>query len=286
MILELRHKSLHTREDSVDRALDVQSRLTRWANDVQDALMGFHSDENNIRGQEDCATANGEGPAARYKILMLVLQHESTIALNRPLLAKKPASPASQAALQACIQSSRAIIETVHKDVLSDQIIDQNDAATRSVTVWPLLTWSVWMGCFILTYAALEGGTSSSSALSYAKRTLQILRKLSRRGTAWPDSCAQAVDHLIAALQKRSSTTSVEGNEKLRWSDPGTTSVRTSQSGNKLDDEQCSNDTSSLQADEAHSRAAHPFTTRQLAGETPYFGGAHHSSGFGHANTL
>lgn len=159
MILELRHKSVHVRQDSVDRALYVQSRLTRWANEVHEIVTG--------EGAED-AYESLEGPRGKhddpispfYRTLLLILQHESTIALNRPLLAKKPATSASQAALQACIGASRAIIETIDKT----HITNKDDIALATIVVWPLLTWSVWMSSFILTYASLEGVTSVSSA--------------------------------------------------------------------------------------------------------------------------
>lgn len=37
----------------------------------------------------------------------------------------------------------------------------------------------------------------------YARRTLRILKQLSMRGTTWPESCAQAVEQLILALEKK-----------------------------------------------------------------------------------
>lgn len=200
MILELRHKSVHVRQDSVERALHVQSRLTRWANEVHEIVTGEGTDD------EDDAYESLGGPRGKYdgpispfyRTLLLVLQHESTIALNRPLLAKKPPTSASQAALQACIGASRAILETV-----DDPHLTTKDDTLTIIAVWPLLTWAVWMSCFILTYAALEGVTSISSAQKYAKRSLCILKHLSKRGTIWPDSCSKAVEHLISALEKR-----------------------------------------------------------------------------------
>lgn len=162
MILELRHKSLHVRQDSVERALRVQSRLTGWANEVHEAVMGEGADdEDESLDSPEAPRAKGHGPMSPfYRTLLLVLQHESTIALNRPLLAKKPGTPASQAALQACIGASRAVLETIE----SPHLTTKDGTSSTTIVVWPLLTWSVWMSCFILTYAALEGVTSISSA--------------------------------------------------------------------------------------------------------------------------
>ncbi|KAF3767019.1 hypothetical protein M406DRAFT_229083, partial [Cryphonectria parasitica EP155] len=165
MILELRHKSLHVREDSMDRALDVQARLTRWSNEVHDTAMGSDLDDALISAGNGSAQSAEDDPFQHYQTLLLILHHESTITLNRPLLAKKPPTPASQAALQACIQASRVIIETLYERGLGPQPANAVDVAARPVIVWPLLTWSVWMSCFILTYAAFEGVTSTASAL-------------------------------------------------------------------------------------------------------------------------
>lgn len=44
--------------------------------------------------------------------------------------------------------------------------------------------------------------------IRYAKRSLRILRQLSKRGTAWPSTCARAVEQLIAALEHRESADS------------------------------------------------------------------------------
>lgn len=205
MILELRHKSLHVRQDSIERALNVQSELTGWSNQVHDLLI--NGEESAHQEPQSPGGYGGESVSPLYKTLLLVLQHESTIALNRPLLTQKPMTPASAAALQACIHASRAIIEAVDDQKGLPQSLAEGDPTmSMLLAVWPLLTWSVWMSCFILTYAGLEGVTSVASAQRYAKRTLNILRILSKRGTSWPESCAQAVEYLIVALEKQKSS--------------------------------------------------------------------------------
>lgn len=170
MILELRHKSLHVRQDSIERALDVQSKLTRWSNEVHDIIMNDQTDnESDSDGKATAPSDHDDGSMSPlYRTLLLVLQHESTIALNRPLLAKKPMTSASQAALQACIHASRAIIEAADdQQAIGDKLAEGKYASSRLLIVWPLLTWSVWMSCFILTYAGLEGVTSIVSAQRY-----------------------------------------------------------------------------------------------------------------------
>lgn len=208
-ILELRHKSLHVRQDSIERALNVQSELSAWSNEVHDLLINSQSNDEGSDGQgpQSPGEDRGEFISPIYKTLLLVLQHESIITLNRPLLTRRPMTSASQAALQACISASRAVIEAVDDQQGLRQNLAQGISATSMLlAVWPLLTWSVWMSCFILTYAGLEGVTSVASAQRYAKRTLNILKVLSKRGTSWPESCAQAVEYLIVALEKRKSS--------------------------------------------------------------------------------
>lgn len=167
MILELRHKSLHVRRDTTERALSVQSKLSGWANLVHELAMVDEIDDEGPAQDRNTAHENSS-IAPLYTTLMSILQHESTIALNRPLLAKKPATSASQAALHACIHASRAIIETLDDRQFSSRNMDTDGVgATQAVMTWPLMTWSVWMACFILAFAALEGVTSTSSAQRY-----------------------------------------------------------------------------------------------------------------------
>lgn len=125
------------------------------------------SDDDNSLSERSTTQKRGH-ISTLHRTLLSILHHESTIALDRPLLAKlakKPATSASHAALQSCIHASRAIIETLD----DPQILGQEGAAgetapTQALVAWPLMTWSVWMSCFILTFAALEGVTSPSSA--------------------------------------------------------------------------------------------------------------------------
>ena len=291
MILELRHKSLHVRQDTLERSLHVQSKLARWTNDVHDALHYDHTDDEDQPGPAAEGQSGGERTPPLYHSLLLVLQHESTIALNRPLLAKTPRTSASQAALEACIGASRGILETVG----NQQLNHTGRAFSAALMVWPLLTWSVWMSCFILSYAALEGVTSISSALRfvelkipglfgktspadqlqwyrYARRTLRTLGQLSKRGTSWPDSCAQAVGHLIAALEQRKSkpdATSVSGEEPSAiGSSPSI--GRSTRSHNRASDKTFSNTTRGGQQEEETQSTPGIQTTgkRQRVGAT------------------
>jgi hypothetical protein len=154
MILELRNKAIAIRHDSVDRTMLVQSELSRWANDVHDTIQDRMGD-----GDETAPNRKTPIPLC-HRTILSIMHHESLIVLNRPLLASKSKNPTSNAALQACIAASRAILDTIatHRTESTDQSVKD------SIMVWPQLTWSVWMSSFILTYAALEGVTTIMSA--------------------------------------------------------------------------------------------------------------------------
>lgn len=147
----------------------MQSKLSAWANEVHESTMSDETDDEDF-GENGQSAQGNSSVAPLFSTLMSILQHESTIALNRPLLAKKPATPASQAALQACIHASRAIIETLDDRRVWDRDMDTfNIVPMQALVTWPLMTWSVWMSCFILAFAALEGVTSASSAQRYCE---------------------------------------------------------------------------------------------------------------------
>jgi hypothetical protein len=130
----------------------VQSELAKWANEVQE-----RTESRTDFDHEDPLTVMDIIPSSQKSILS-IMQHESTIMLNRPLLASDIKTSASQAALQACISASRSLIDAIITDK------PRQSASIQNIMVWPLLTWSVWMSCFILTYAALEGETTILSA--------------------------------------------------------------------------------------------------------------------------
>jgi hypothetical protein len=188
MILELRNKSVSSRHDTLERATRVQAELAKWANEVHETI-------------ED---SSQQPLSESHKLILQVLQHESTIALNRPLATARAETSASSSALQNCISASRSIISLLDSFRAQDRSDTPNSSSTlQSPMIWPLFTWSIWMSCFVLTYAALEGHSTLSSAQQYAGKTLSVLEHLALRQTAWPDSCADAVRQLLLALTNK-----------------------------------------------------------------------------------
>lgn len=204
LILELRNKSIAARHDTVDRALHVQSELAKWANEVQE------KSEARLEFEDESSDSSSSLKLSPFQgALLMIKYHESIINLNRPLLASNVKSPASRAALQACISAARALIDAI---ISNDP--RQRGGSGQNVLLYPSMTWSVWMGCFVLTYAALEGETTLASAQKYARKALYILKQLAARGTAWPESCARGVEHLVSALQRKQD----EGYEAIQES--------------------------------------------------------------------
>ncbi|KAM0160348.1 hypothetical protein ACHAPG_003008 [Botrytis cinerea] len=188
-VLELRNKSLSGREETFERAMEMQAELAKWVNEVSE------EDEDSLE------TENSSSLSPAHKLIIQILQHESTIALNRPLIASNSTNIYSQSALQNCISSSRAIISLL-REFQRNNASPDGSLALRVPMVWPLFTWSAWMSCFVLAYAALEGHCKLGPARKYAKETLVILGHLSLRQTVWPDSCADAVKQLSHALDR------------------------------------------------------------------------------------
>lgn len=160
MILELRNKSINYRRDGSGRALRVQAELRRWANEVYD-LTSTHSLLQG--GSED-----GDHPlsdahmSSSQRVLLVILQQELILSFYRPLLVSDLDTPSSQAAFQECINASKVIIDTASE---ASQTSAGNEVDLRhSYLLWPSLTWSIWMSCFVLTYAAIERIATAISA--------------------------------------------------------------------------------------------------------------------------
>ncbi|KAJ2977012.1 hypothetical protein NUW58_g7939 [Xylaria curta] len=225
MILELRNKSIRFRYEDTERALQVQAELKKWVNEVYDLtnthLLSRNSPSENERGggtdtADDCMHSS-------HRILLAILQHELTLSFHRPLLSSDLGTASSQAAFQECINASKAIIDTVASTSQNSRQEEPN--LKHGHLLWPSLTWSVWMSCFVLTYAAIEGVITAVSAMRqvfssaldpsmnlvlirliyhrYANRALRVLKLLSLRKTSWPEKCTLAVEQLIAFLDDR-----------------------------------------------------------------------------------
>ncbi|PYH88172.1 hypothetical protein BO71DRAFT_436001 [Aspergillus ellipticus CBS 707.79] len=139
-----------------------------------------------------------------HALLLVVSRHEAIIALHRPLLAADHPTAEYQAAFQTCINSSRSLLAALHgylhpESARGNRSIAGNEE--RAPLIAPSLTWTVWMACLILIYAAWTGHFPTSGALRYARIGMAVLRNIAVREREWPQTCMAAGQDLCAALE-------------------------------------------------------------------------------------
>ncbi|KAF7954598.1 hypothetical protein EAE96_005718 [Botrytis aclada] len=167
-VLELRNKSLSGREETFERAMGMQAELAKWVNEVGE------EDEDSLEAE------NNPSLSPAHKLIIQILQHELTIALNRPLITSNSTNTYSQSALQNCISASRAIISLL-REFQRNNASPDGSLALKVPMVWPLFTWSAWMSCFVLAYAALEGHCKLGPARKTPLITPNNMARLMRR---------------------------------------------------------------------------------------------------------
>jgi hypothetical protein len=184
LIVELRNKSvLHSHASQVE-ATHVTGELSQWWNEVYD-------DVNPIDELAEAGADQEPALQPYHRLLLMILRHEAIISLNRPLLAAENPSADYKNALQTCIGSSRSILAALRKHMSS---------TSESPLSWPCFTWSTWIACLILMYAAWEEEFAASSAMKYARMGIAILENLSLRGSSWPETCIEAIKGMESAI--------------------------------------------------------------------------------------
>ncbi|KAI9152290.1 Transcriptional activator protein acu-15 [Paramyrothecium foliicola] len=181
LILELRNKSILKRHDTADRAAFVQTELAKWSNEIQDIV----EDDAQSEDASDSEAVDQPTISPGHRLMLLVLQHESTIGLNRPGLATESATISYASAFQSCASAAKSIWPGL-----------------ATPLVWPSLTYAVWISAFVLIHAACEGQVPLESALRNVKAGKEMLSHLATRGTSWPEYCKGAVDELISAIKE------------------------------------------------------------------------------------
>ncbi|KAI0904202.1 putative Zn(II)2Cys6 transcription factor [Ustulina deusta] len=163
-LLAMLNKSIRFRREDSERALRVHAELKRWTNEVYD-LTSIHPQSQSSPAEDP----GGRGPDTpegcmhpSHRILLVILQHELILSLYRPLLVSDLGTLSSQAAFQECINASRAIIDTAADN--SRDFGGKEPKLKNGHLFWPSLTWSIWMSCFVLTYAVIKGITTAVSA--------------------------------------------------------------------------------------------------------------------------
>jgi hypothetical protein len=143
--MELRNRSaLKGASNEDDQAMDIDAEHSRWWNIVDEYLSNAEQSQTITKA---------------HQVTLIVLRFESILALHRSILATSKKSSAYNAALQRCISASRSIINTLHSALRGFGAFDgspgQNGYETTPL-LWPSFTWAVWMGAFIVIFAATE----------------------------------------------------------------------------------------------------------------------------------
>lgn len=156
LILELRNKSIASRHDTAEQTSYVQAELAKWSNEVHDLI-----EDDYFLADQDSSSIS-----PNHRLYLLLLKHESTIALNRPMMTSDPRNPSYAAALQECIFAAKSILGTLRKHHIQFKVADGGAGDVLSQPMlWPSFTWAVWISSFILVYAAFEGQLPLSVAL-------------------------------------------------------------------------------------------------------------------------
>lgn len=190
--------------------LQVSAKVAKWANEVDGYLESWSPSHPRL--------------SRLHQVTLQVLKDESTITLYRPLLTASKSSPDYAAALQHCVSASRSIIKTLYEHISVEQSFE---GAVLPLN-WPSFTWAIWMSAFIIIYAGIEQEMAPAVAISsvpqrlspevlrnhapdllyrLADRSIEILKRVSARGTPWPSACAAAVQQLSDRLRERSKWT-------------------------------------------------------------------------------
>ena len=196
LILELRNKSLPARQDTADRAMAVQTELAKWSNEIQDAV-----EEAEL--MEDSDDPSEPQLSSGHRLVLLMSKYESTISLNRPMMASDPSSPLWSAAMQACISAAKSICITMKRHSTQNRKPDDSNGRNLEVPMlWPAFIWATWISAFVLAYAAFEQQMPLESALRHIESSKEALRHISTRETSWPEYCVSAIDDLTSAVKE------------------------------------------------------------------------------------
>ncbi|KAG9258551.1 fungal-specific transcription factor domain-containing protein [Emericellopsis atlantica] len=199
LILELRNKSIPVRHDTPERSIAVQTELAKWANEIQDTVEAGDT----MDDPDSASISLSSHISSGHRLILLLSKYESTISLNRPMMASDPSTPHWGAAMQSCISAAKSICITMKRH------LHQHQAEGNRLTVpmlWPAYIWAAWISAFVLAFAAFEQQMPMESALRHIESSKEVLRHLAARNTSWPEYCLSAIDELTSAVEELSQT--------------------------------------------------------------------------------
>lgn len=254
LILELRNKSVSSRDDTPTHESYVQAEMARWSNEIHDALEDEDGDGEQP-GEDNTEPALSPG----HRIYLSLLKFESKISLNRPMMASDPSSGSYCAGLQNCIFAARSILIALKKHQSRHKTKSKDGNALSDPILWPTITGAIWISSFILIYAASERQLPLSSALRHVEAGKDMLRHIAARETAWPEYCLSAIDELTAAVREVTIPNPVPGNAPPGARHP-TSQQQSRGQGNSTGRSRRSDSTSIARPASAHPRRSTGFS--------------------------
>ncbi|PYI26464.1 hypothetical protein BP00DRAFT_300607, partial [Aspergillus indologenus CBS 114.80] len=260
LISELRNKSIMHSGENLVQAAEVDRALLQWWNEVYDDVYPLACD--------------GEPPEAScplqpfHSLLLVVSRHEAKIALHRPLLAAdNPTTADYKAAFLTCINSSRSLLAAFHGYITAPP------GDNRPPLIVASFTWTVWMSCLILIYAAWTRHFSNEGALRYARIGIAVLQNIARREREWPQTCIQAIEDLCSALEHNNKNSQHHHhhriNSDLRVPQAEDTYSTSHQStGDRPDAIRIAEDPIELHGEDASPRPSRPSRSSSIAPES------------------
>ena len=156
-VIELCNKSISHRQTDTGSFQKLNIEIMKWTNEVEEYI--------------ECRAPQVTSLGPTQRSILSALKHEIIISLNRPLLTASKSSSEYSAAMQTCISASRSLIDELHQRTFPKHIVSTSSLNSASVIPifisWPFMTWSVWIGAFLILFAGIEKEISQGAAIKY-----------------------------------------------------------------------------------------------------------------------
>ncbi|KAI1503271.1 fungal-specific transcription factor domain-containing protein [Biscogniauxia marginata] len=176
-ILDLLHKSLHSREVTRDKVAEVTTRVHAWWNSLPSALQ---------EGDDSDALPTEQ----RYDVLFATLYSHLILLVNRPFLSLPIDRVDFRSCLQTALGGSRAVILKI-----------KNHSNNALLMAWPGTLSTMWMAGLVSAFASLLGLYPFTKA-RLNRDIGHCLKLLEALGTRWASAgrCYAALKALLDKL--------------------------------------------------------------------------------------
>ena len=128
-VVELLHKSIHTRSVDTSKMLIISAEVQAWWNGLPHKFQDVSSDMH-------------DNPAYSFAPFFTVLHQQLIMLVNRSFLSLDPTNPVFNSSLQTCIGASRIIISTL-----------KNHRRSRQCLSAPAMLSATWMAGLVIAFS-------------------------------------------------------------------------------------------------------------------------------------